>query len=273
MTSLLSYFDTEADAPSSRRDALGTVGKLGLGAAIAAIPFLDPRAAYAQGAGPNQVDIDGNGTFNAFDILNYALTLEYLERSFYRQGLDQGYLGTDRPLIETIERDESAHVTVLRTAISGAGGTPVDYTDSDFDFGTFLDERDDFFALAQSLEDTGVRAYKGQAAAILGSPYLTTARQIHSVEGRHAAAIRRIRGEKGWIPANQASAPVPAVYGAGNGFPAENNTTQGGVSLTTALSGYTPQQITEAFDEGLDMTTVLDIAGGFITGSEGDGND
>ena len=103
MTSLLSYFDTEADAPSSRRDALGTVGKLGLGAAIAAIPFLDPRAAYAQGAGPNQVDIDGNGTFNAFDILNYALTLEYLERSFYRQGLDQGYLGTDRPLIETIE--------------------------------------------------------------------------------------------------------------------------------------------------------------------------
>ena len=68
MTSLLSYFDTEADAPSSRRDALGTVGKLGLGAAIAAIPFLDPRAAYAQGAGPNQVDIDGNGTCDSHDI-------------------------------------------------------------------------------------------------------------------------------------------------------------------------------------------------------------
>ena len=54
------------------------------------------------------------------------------------------------------------------------------------------------------------------------------------------------------------------MYGPGNGFPAESNTTQGGVELTSALSGYSTEQITEAFDEGLDMTTVLDIAGGFI---------
>jgi len=269
MTSLLSLLDDPAiDAPSSRRSALGTVGTLGLGAALAAVPFLSPTAARAQGMGPNQVDIDADGDFDACDILNYALTLEYLERSFYRQGLDQSYLGADRPLIETIEADETAHVAVLKGAIESAGGTPVFYRDADFNFGSFLDSRDSFLALAQSLEDTGVRAYKGQAGAILGSPYLTTALQIHSVEGRHAAAIRRVRGQKGWIPGSQADAPVPAVYGAGNGFPAEGNTSHGGVELTTALSGYTAQQISEAFDEGLDMTTVLGIAGGFIQPQE-----
>lgn len=273
MTSLLSYFDSADDAPASRRAALGTVGRLGLGAAVAAIPFLDPRKAFAQGMGPNQVDIDGDGDFDAVDILNYALTLEYLERSFYRQGLDASFLASERPLIQTIEADESAHVRVLRAAIQGAGGDPVDYQDSDFDFGSFLGSRDSFLALAQSLEDTGVRAYKGQAAAILGSAYLTTALQIHSVEGRHAAAIRRLRGQQGWIPNSQPGAPVPAVYGAGNGFPAEGNTMQGGVELTSALSGYSAEQISAAFDEGLDMTTVLGIAGGFITGQEGDGVD
>ncbi|WP_412061620.1 ferritin-like domain-containing protein [Rubrivirga sp. IMCC45206] len=273
MTSLLSLFDADTSAPASRRNALGTVGRLGLGAAVAAVPFLDPRKAFAQGMGPNQVDIDGDGDFDAFDILNYALTLEYLERSFYRQALDANFLAAERDLIVTIEADESAHVRVLRGAIESAGGDPVDYQDSDFDFGSFLSSRDPFLALAQSLEDTGVRAYKGQATAIQGSPYLTTALQIHSVEARHAAAIRRLRGNQGWIPGSQPGAPVPAVYGAGNGFPAESNTTQGGLDLTSALSGYTAEEITEAFDEGLDMTTVLDIAGGFITGQEGDGAD
>lgn len=265
MTSLLSLLDDRAtDVMASRRDAIGTVGTLGLGAALAAVPFLSPRAARAQGADPNQVDVDMDGDFDAFDILNYALTLEYLERSFYRQGLDQSYLADERPLIVTIEADEAAHVQVLAGAIADAGGDPVSYDDADFDFGDFLASRDSFLALAQSLEDTGVRAYKGQATAVQGSPYLTTALQIHSVEARHAAAIRRLRGNQGWVPGSQPGAPVPAVYGAGTGFPAESNTTQGGVELTGALSGYSTEQITEAFDEGLDMTTVLDIAGGFI---------
>ena len=281
MNSLFSFFDAESDAPSSRRDALGTVGKLGLGAAIAAIPFLDPKAARAQGMSPNQVDVDGDGDFDAVDILNYALTLEYLERSFYNQALDMDYLADNRALIQTIAADEAAHVTVLRGAIQGIDGAdPVDYTDSDFDFGDFLSNRANFLALAQSLEDTGVRAYKGQAAAVKGSPYLTTALQIHSVEARHAAAIRRLRGNQGWIPNSQPGAPVPAVYGAGmpaSDFPAEGNTMQGGVQLTSlpALSSYSAEEISEAFDEPLDMTTVLGIVtdAGFISGQEGDGQD
>ena len=279
MNSLLSLFDSEqTDAPTSRRGALGTVGKLGLGAALATVPFLKPQAARAQSNSTNLLDIDGDGDMDPFDVLNYALTLEYLERSFYRQALGMNYLsGTALDVANMLARDEAAHVLVLRGAIQDAGEDPVQYTDDDFDFGDFLASRASFLTLAQHLEDTGVRAYKGQATNIQAAApaYLQTALQIHSVEARHAAAIRRLRGNQGWIPNSQPGAAVPAVYGAGNGFPAEGNTTQGGVNLATAFAnnGYTTEQITEAFDEGLDMTTVLGIAGGFITGNEGDGEE
>ena len=261
MNSLLSYFDTEADAPASRRDALGTVGKLGLGAALAAVPFLKPGVARAQ-----------TSTGDA-GILNYALRLEYLERSFYRQALDSGAIpNAARPLFQTIYDDEAAHVDFLRGALLDAGADPVDYTDSDFTFDAFLGDFTSIATLAQGLEDTGVRAYKGQATAITTPAYLQAALQIHSVEARHAAAIRRLAqspADQGWIPRNQPNAPaaIAPVYAG------EDNVTQGGLNLSSLLTGYTPVQITEAFDEPLDMSTVLGIAGPFITGNEGDGED
>ncbi len=270
MTDLLQQFsDASLDAYStSRRDALRRTGQLGLGAAVAAIPFLTPGVARAQSS-------DGD-----FGILNYALTLEYLERSFYRQAVDTGNIpASAMPLFTKLRDDEAAHVTLLRGAITQAGGDPVDYTDDDFTFDSFLGSFDDIATLAQGLEDTGVRAYKGQATAIMNKDYLETALRIHSVEARHAAAIRRLTASQGstqgWIPRDQPGAPsaIAPVYGAGNGFPSEDNVTQGGVDLASALQGYTREEITEAFDEGLDMDTVLGIAGPFITGQEGDGEE
>ncbi|MGB3541994.1 ferritin-like domain-containing protein [Rubrivirga sp.] len=267
MTDLLQQFSDASLGAFSRRDALRQTGRLGLGAAVAAIPFLTAKDARAQST-------DGD-----FGILNYALTLEYLERSFYRQAVDTGDIPADvLPLFTTLRDDEAAHVTLLRGAITDAGGDPVDYTDSDFAFGDFLGSFANIATLAQGLEDTGVRAYKGQAASIMNKDYLTVALQIHSVEARHAAAIRRLDASpaaQGWIPGDQDNAPGPIapVYGAGSGFPSEDNVTQGGVDLTSALSGYTRDQITEAFDEGLDMDAVLGIAGQFISGDEGDGDD
>ena len=276
MNSLLSFFDADADVASSRRDALGTVGKLGLGAALASVPFLKPQAARAQTA-----------TGDA-GILNYALTLEYLERSFYRQALDSGNIPSDvRPLFQTIYDDEAAHVDYLRGALLDAGADPVDYTDSDFTFDDFLGDFGSIATLAQGLEDTGVRAYKGQATAIMSPTYLQAALQIHSVEARHAAAIRELGqspAADGWISNTQASVPaaIQPVYGAGSPastFPSEDNTMQGGLQLTSRLSGYSAEDIRAAFDEPLDMGTVLNIVntanGGdtFITGQQGDGND
>ncbi len=267
MTDLLHQFSDASLGAFSRRDALRQTGRLGLGAAVAAIPFLKSPTARAQST-------DGD-----FGILNYALTLEYLERSFYRQAVATGLIPASAlPLFTKLRDDEAAHVTLLRGAITDAGGDPVDYTDSDFTFTPFLSSFANIATLAQGLEDTGVRAYKGQAASIMNKDYLTVALQIHSVEARHAAAIRRLTqspATQGWIPRNQPGAPsaIAPVYGAGNGFPSEDNVTQGGVDLSAALMGYTREQITAAFDEGLDMGTVLAVAGQFISGSQGDGND
>ena len=259
MTDLLNDLSGLATLGDTRRTALRRAGQIGLGAALAAIPFVKPGRAQAQSS-------DGD-----FGILNYALTLEYLERSFYRQAEATGLIASaDAPLFDTIREDEEQHVTLLAGAITAAGGTPVVYTDADFTFDPFLDSYDTIKVLAQGLEDTGVRAYKGQAAAIMdrerAGGYLTVALQIHSVEARHAAAIRRLNGNQGWIPGSQPNAPAPIapVYAG------EDNVTQGGVNLSTALMGYTSDDITEAFDEPLTMDQVLAIAGQFITGEEGD---
>ena len=259
MTDLIHQFSSSSlDVFSSRRAALRQTGKIGLGVALAAVPFIKPGRAKAQSS-------DGD-----FGILNYALTLEYLERSFYRQAIDTDLIpAAVAPLFDTIEADEAAHVALLAGAITAAGGTPVDYEDSDFTFDGFLGDFASIATLAQGLEDTGVRAYKGQAAAIVSKDYLTVALQIHSVEARHAAAIRRLDASpaaQGWIPLDQPDAPDPIapVYAG------EDNTEQGGVDLSSALSGYSDIQITEAFDETLTMDEVLAIAGQFITGEEGD---
>jgi rubrerythrin len=258
-------------APTDRRSALAQTARLGGAAALSMVPFLG-MAKRALAANPTYVSANTD-----FDILNYALTLEYLERSFYRKALATGRIDAgDRPLFDLIERDESLHVTVLSNAISGAGGTPVQFDDDDFTFaagGTdYLSSYALIKVLAQGFEDTGVRAYKGQAASIDNLDYLTVALQIHSVEARHAAAIRRLNGNQGWIPGDQPGAPaaIAAVYGPGDGsmFPSEDNVTQGGTNLVTALSGYTREQITEAFDEPLGMATVAGengIATPFIT--------
>lgn len=264
---LLSTLDCDAEAVESRRAALGSVARLGGAALLSMLPFGLAREARAQSAGTD------------VDIVNYALTLEYLEGSFYTQAVAAGVMpAAVRPLFVTIRDDENAHVAFLRSALAAAGATPVAFTDADFDFtagGAFSPFTDypTFLILAQAFEDTGVRAYKGQAANISNKDILTAALQIHSVEARHAAAVRRLRGLAGWIPGDGTDAPAPiqAVYGPGqtrrgisDPSPGEGNVTQGGVNLSSALSGYTASEIAAAFDEPLGTATVKNIADPFV---------
>ena len=135
------------------------------------------------------------------DILNFALTLEYLEDEFYRTALSSGFIpGQFSEVFSTISRHEAEHVNTLTGAL-GAGAVPKPR----FDFtarGKYPDIFSNFrtFALvSQTLEDTGVAAYKGQAPKLTGGgDLLTTALRIHSVEARHAAEVRRIRGVRAW---------------------------------------------------------------------------
>lgn len=219
------------------------------------------------------------GTKDVPAVFNYALLLEYLEEDFYAQALAKpGLIPSGAPMsaIMQIKKHESAHVALLKSALGDAANP----RPSSFDFGPAFDNYPTFLAYAQALEDTGVRAYKGKAGEIkeAGNPndYLTVALQIHSVEARHAAHIRTMRRgatagsimQSGWITGAEANGAPEAVYGAGNPatiFPAESNTMQAGLNLTTALgTTYTAAEVSEAFDEALDEATVRAIAGQFI---------
>lgn len=281
-SNLLHTIGTGVTMPAtSRREALRTAGRLGAGATLSMIPFIGM-------AGQVRAARYGSASALAHDVLGFALTLEYLEYFFYKRAVEEADIPSGAlPLFQEIRDNELAHVNLLRTTIEGVTDPPGDpdvYEQDDFDYGVAGFDPfagggyQNLLVLAQAFEDTGVRAYKGQAPALMDTPYLTVALQIHSVEARHAAAIRRLRDLQGWIPLDQPDAPdaIAAVYGPGSPsstFPSEANTTQGGVQLTTALSGYTAEEISEAFDEPLDMLTVYNpidpassIAGPFITG-------
>ncbi|HUP02330.1 MAG TPA: ferritin-like domain-containing protein [Gemmatimonadota bacterium] len=240
---------------ATRRATLREAGKLGLGFALASVPLAiaaSAKRAFAQGL-PQEV----------VDVLNFALTLEYLENEFYLMGLASGVIpGSDQSIFQTIQDHEQAHVDFL---VGALGSAAVDQPEFDFTAGGMFDPFNDyptFRLLSQAFEDTGVRAYKGQAPALMGSDtVLSQALSIHSVEARHAARVRRLNGLQGWIPFEQpgVAAAAAAVYAG------EDNTTHAGVNVT-AVTGVDDAEITESFDEPLTMQQVLAIADPFIVG-------
>jgi hypothetical protein len=132
-------------------------------------------------------------------ILNFALTLEYLESTFYKEAQQKIKLSGDtRKLAKLIGGDEDQHVAALTMAIKGAGGKPVGSPQFSF---PFSDEAG-FLKLAQTLEDTGVGAYDGAAPQISSKNVLASAGAIVQVEARHAAAIRLANG----------APPAPAAF-------------------------------------------------------------
>jgi Ferritin-like domain len=128
------------------------------------------------------------------EILNFALTLEYLEAAFYTQGLKQvsGVSGDVKSLATEIRDNENEHVDALSQTISDLGGTPVKAPG--VDFGDAFANQKAFLKLAQTFEDTGVSAYNGAAPMIESAEVLGAAGSIVQVEARHAAAIRSLNG-------------------------------------------------------------------------------
>jgi rubrerythrin len=178
---------------SFSRSALLVRGALAAGAlygATAVTPLI--RKAFAK------------GSTGDIDILNFALTLEYLEAAFYAEAARvQGLSSEVAGYVKTFGDEEQEHVDALRATIRDLGGMPVEAPG--VDFGDAFSSADKFIALAITLEDTGVSAYNGAAPMIDSKDLLATAGGIVQVEARHAAAIRYAAGED---PAPEAFDPT-----------------------------------------------------------------
>jgi hypothetical protein len=252
----------------SRRASLNSFAQIGKTSALAAIPggLLALMTSKAN-AGTLAPEDDSTPT----QSLQLALTLEYLDSQFYQIGLDTAGLipeGRDRTVFTKLVQNETIHKTTL---IAALGSNSFDSPVFDYTAGGLFDpfnNYDQFLALSQSFEDTGVRAYKGQAHNLMSQPaLLKTALQIHSAEARQASEVRRLRGEKGWITGNFRGTNVPEanqpVY---NG---EENTNQAGFNSASVSNGTAGPIIpafagSEAFDEPLTRDQVLAIAGMFM---------
>ena len=129
------------------------------------------------------------------EILNFALTLEFLEAAFYEQALQKtsGLSAEAKELATTIHENEAEHVEALKSTITDLGGKPT--AAPGVDFGKAFASEKSFLELAQTFEDTGVSAYNGAAPMIRSKDVLAAAGGIVQVEARHAAAIRLLRDE------------------------------------------------------------------------------
>jgi Ferritin-like domain len=125
-------------------------------------------------------------------ILNYALTLEYLETAFYADVVKSGlFKGADLETIRKFGREEAEHVEALTAAVKQLGGKPAPEPKAEFP----LKNAKSVLELAATVENLGAAAYLGQAANIQSPEVLASALAIHSVEGRHAAVLNTLLGE------------------------------------------------------------------------------
>lgn len=255
------FFTTEA----SRLETITNLSAFGKKAAIASVPLGlgVAMSTPAKAENRNTTPVTGSFLKSALtDALQLALTLEYLENEYYSIGLSTASLipNADRTVFMQISKHESAHVGFLKSTLTSLGVTPASKPTFDFTAGgnfTPFTDYNQFLVLAQAFEDTGVRAYKGQAGNVMSNKVvLQAALQIHSVEARHASQVRRIRGNKGWIElangGNMPSATNPVYAG-------EDNTNQAGYNTSTAFGAAAGSAAYDEILSGSDATAIASL--------------
>ncbi len=140
-------------------------------------------------------------------ILNYALTLEYIEDDFYSDVIKSGlFKGADLELIRTFGKDEAAHVAALTQTVRKLGAKPAPKPKTKFP----LDDAQSVLELAATVENLGAAAYLGQAPRIKSDAVLAAALSIHAVEARHAAALNTLTDQP-FVPDGAFAKPADAA--------------------------------------------------------------
>lgn len=297
----------------NRRDAIRkgatTSATLAMGLKFASVPLA--LAALSK-------DAFGQASSTVQDVINFALKLEIFENELYKAVLGTSAVAAQNTAfapvralaaavpgavatLQQIQKHEAAHVAFL---LANGAVNDLNLTAASFDFtgargagnGPFAratTELQFLLLAAQAVEDTGVRAYKGQAGNLMSNKaVLEAALRIHSVEARHAAKIRRMRRQtnttltsvkySGTITGGGADAagagnisnpPAGVVAALGliyGGATPESNTTQATVNVATVSGANLPSGVNqtvaaqEAFDEPLTKAEVVAIVQGFF---------
>ncbi len=162
----------------------GSAGAASFGAFVIAACGSSSKKAATTAAATTSTSAGSN--MGDIAIVNYALTLEYLETEFYAKVIKAKlFTGKVGSLVKQFGAQELTHVEALKGTVTKLGGTPVAKVEGKFP----IENATQVAELAYSVENLGAAAYLGQAPNIQSPEVLAAALAIHSVEARHAATI------------------------------------------------------------------------------------
>jgi rubrerythrin len=158
------------------------------GGSVAAAPLL-AACGSDSASGSDETGEFGDGDAG---ILNFALTVEHVQAAFYAEVAASNLFGAaNLKALEKFGEEEDEHIASLTKEVEKLGGEPVEKPETKFS----LKSEKAALQVASELENVGAAAYLGQLPKIESAPALKTVLSIHSVEGRHAAAVDELLGE------------------------------------------------------------------------------